>query len=79
VKIANGKYDELARSGSAHVARAQKISFRVVEGVHANQIVVGTKVKRERGADNFCLFRRRKWIVAKSARLVHGFCPQTDN
>ncbi|MCP4539434.1 MAG: hypothetical protein GY832_20040 [Chloroflexi bacterium] len=47
----------------------QKISFGAAEGMSANQIIVGAEVKRERGADNFCLFREREWIVVKSGGL----------
>ena len=44
------------------MVKAQKLSFGAVEGTHANQTVGGAKVKRERGADNFCLFRERKYV-----------------
>ena len=49
--------------GSDKITREpQKTSFEIVEGVCTNQVVVGAAVKRERGADNFCLLRRRKML-----------------
>ena len=40
--------------------RVHYLSFGAVERVCVSQIIVGAKVKCERGADNFCLFRGRK-------------------
>jgi hypothetical protein len=69
---ADGRCGELVREGNARVARAQKLSFGAAEGMCANQVVGGAKVKCECGADNFCLLRERKWIAVKSGGLFRG-------